>query len=285
MLECLMKLGENWMKKMFKYLAVVFIVFNLFCGRVVYADANTDDKIIENQNNIMEKYLNLESKYNALKGEWADEKIQLEDKKRKVDLNMVEIITIISGIILLGGVVGPIGIKKYIRHRVSETVDKRVRSEVKKIVENYEKEVQIKKNKRLCIIAFQKDDNKMIAPILERFRNKEYVYVNNDDKDHINKLPSDSKKSRKIDAVIFNNINNNFDNLDEARVKDIKGSVEKIKSKNDYLVYLGLKKGRFDLGQYGVGVENVNYANSEITLYANLMNALKYQDDVLLNKW
>jgi hypothetical protein len=98
-------------------------------------------------------------------------------------------------------------------------------------------------------------------------------------------LPSDSKKSRKIDAVIFNNINNNFDNLDEARVKDIKGSVEKMKSKNDYLVYLGLKKGRFDLGQYGVGVENVNYANSKITLYANLMNALKYQDDVLLNEW
>jgi beta-lactamase regulating signal transducer with metallopeptidase domain len=97
----------------------------------------------------MEKYLNLGSKYNALKEEWADEKIQLEDKKRNVDLNMVEIITIISGIILLGGVVGAIGIKKYIRHRVSETVDKRVRSEVKKIVENYEKEVQIKKNKRL----------------------------------------------------------------------------------------------------------------------------------------
>jgi hypothetical protein len=42
-----MKLGENWIKRMFKYLAVVFIVFNLFCGLVVYVDANTDDKIIE----------------------------------------------------------------------------------------------------------------------------------------------------------------------------------------------------------------------------------------------
>ncbi|MHC6178789.1 hypothetical protein ACYUJ6_02855 [Clostridium sp. JNZ X4-2] len=129
------------MKKMFEYLALVFIVSNLFCGQVVYADTNTDNKIIENQNNIMEKYLNLESKYNALKEEWSDEKIQLEDKKRNVDLNMIKIITIISGIIVLGGVFGPIGIRKYIMHRVSETVDKRVKSEVKKIVENYEKEV------------------------------------------------------------------------------------------------------------------------------------------------
>ncbi|MHC6178790.1 NARF domain-containing protein [Clostridium sp. JNZ X4-2] len=143
----------------------------------------------------------------------------------------------------------------------------------------------MKKNKQLCIISFQEDDNKMIAPILERFRNKEYVYVNNDAKDHINKLPLDSKKPKKIDAVIFNNINNNLDNLDEIHIKNIKYTVEKMKSNNDYLVYLGLKKGRFDLGQYSVGIKNVNYANSEITLYANLMNALKYQDDVLLNKW
>lgn len=256
------------MKSIFKKALIIFFIVSLFAGKSVYADTNTNNEIIKNQNNMMEKYLELENKYSELKEKWADEKIELEDEKRNVDLKLIRILTIASGLIVVGGIFGNIAIKKYIKDKVAEIADKNIKSEVKKVVENYEKEIKIKKNKSICVI-YNDDDNSIIKETLNKFDNISYLSVNN--------IGMTSIKFKKIDAIIFNDIN---DKLDIISIENI------IKSNNnDKLVYLGFKKGYFHFQEeFKNKVKKMNYANSEITLYTNLMNALKYQDEVLLNK-
>lgn len=256
------------MKSIFKKALIIFFIVSLFAGKSVYADTNTNNEIIKNQNNMMEKYLELENKYSELKEKWADEKIELEDEKRNVDLKLIRILTIASGLIVVGGIFENIAIKKYIKDKVAEIADKNIKSEVKKVVENYEKEIKIKKNKSICVI-YNDDDNSIIKETLNKFDNISYLSANN--------ISMTSIKFKKIDAIIFNDIN---DKLDIISIENI------IKSNNnDKLVYLGFKKGYFHFQEeFKNKVKKMNYANSEITLYTNLMNALKYQDEVLLNK-
>lgn len=226
------------------------------------------------------------------KGKYIDKQIEdikadlkeLENEIKKLDSEKTSNSSILFWISLLG-VVGIFEILKHIKksidERLVELIDEKD-SRLNKWLESNEYEtIKKEKTKLLVVSNTQSSKNKMKLVLNNIFDENNIEY----------KLLSDVESSNfeefcELKDVIFFDNSEKYDS--DIKVKEgfekIKEFAEKIhevnksKNKNICIFYFNENGARMDTP---IGFKNMNFANSESTIYSNIMDLLKYKDKVL----
>ena len=284
--ECLV--GEK-MKKMCKKLILISVFFNIFCilisginNQVAYAEPNSTNETMSKEE-IMNKYYELKKdnqelieEYNKLSHEWSDEKIEIEKKKESVDNNVIKIITIGSAsLIVLTGLFGisVIGIIKHINHMVKSTVESKVAEKteeefkcIKNLIESRREDKNLMTKKKILLLYSDEKKRNCIDYILNKFNISKCNSI--DDEFDLNNY----------DIILFNNECCSKEKSEEYKEK-IESIIEENNNKQNICYFYYSTNVRLKEGISS----KLNYANSQMTLYLNLLNLLKFHEDVLLN--
>lgn len=277
------------MKMVCKKLILISVFLNIFCilacginSQVVYAAPNSINETMSKEET-MNKYYELKKdnqelieKYDKLNGEWSSKKHSIDYEVDKTNNRLDKIYICAGVIVLLLSVLLRMSlreIRKCINDKVKSVVENEVNDKVpnevkdkvgievdrlKKIVDDCKKEEKLMKEKNILVISKEYEDKKDVEDVMVRFIGAKYEEVVN-----INDL-------EKYDAIIFNNRNNKISHEEIIEIID-KSCMD---DKKVYLYFGGRLEQK--------STQNINYASSKITLYNNLMNLLKFQDDILL---
>lgn len=241
------------------------------------------DKI---QTDILELEKSIQELKQDEKGKYIDKQIddikadlkELENEIKKLDSEKTSNSSILFWVSLLG-IVGIFEILKYIKksidERLVELIDEKD-SRLNKWLESNEYEtIKKEKTKLLVVSNTQSSKNKMKLVLNNIFDENNIEY----------KLLSDVENANfeefcELKDIIF------FDNSEKTNsdIKIIEEFAEKIhevnksKNKNICIFYFNENRERMDPP---IGFKNMNFANSESTIYSNIMDLLKYKDKVL----
>jgi hypothetical protein len=216
-------------------------------------------KILEGQKENLDKQGDLLHKKFEAKAKDLDlkiEEIRLEQKKNNW------IFPVLLFIIPFIGVGGFLGLKKYINKKAREEADKIINNvfpekekEFLELAKKQTEEFQLKKDKSILVISNNQNED----PFIERFFSK--MGFANVHYETLKKV----KNANKYDLLLFNNEKQTSDHADLLAVI--------AKTKPDvFCFYFG--PDRFDGKEFK---DRVNFANSRVQLYGNLINSLRYQ--------
>ncbi|MFD3157039.1 NARF domain-containing protein [Haloimpatiens sp. FM7330] len=292
------------MKKIYKGLIFTAILFIIFCPSICLMDTNNSivyaakPSINEtmSKEEIMKKYYELKKdnqelieKYNALNQKWADEKIDIESKKSSVDDRLVTIVTVGSALLLIFSLAITIYVKNHIKnkikqlyenkinHIVEKEIDEKLPKEVannvevevehiRKIVNECKKEEILMENKKILLLYSDKEKKSCINYVLIKFNIIRCVSIDS------------NFNLSNCDIVLFNN-----ECCNEEKAKKYKEKIQNIIEENE--CKQGLAYFYYSTNvRLNTGIsEKLNFANSQATLYANLLNLLKFHDAILSN--
>lgn len=210
---------------------------------------------------------------------------ELEEKYLEL-YNITKIVKTVIVIFLGGSGISIYKIKKKIdkevEKRVSEEVDKEVSKKVpvevsEKIGEETnrielminasKKEEQLKNEKNILVISQNDEEEKEIQRLLKPFKKITTI-----------KTIDDIKELNQYDVIFFNDINGNIKDEDMKKIIN--------RNSNDKAVYFYFNKRNIrdpkinKMFRYE-GNENINFAKSNTTLYGNLIDLMKYQEEIL----
>lgn len=300
------------MKKIFNKLILISVFMNVFCiltciinNQVVYAVPNSITETMSKEE-IMNKFDKLEKeneilkdKYSNLKEKLADEKIEIEKKKESVDRSIFGLITIGSSVLGVLSMGGAIYVKKHIQNKVkklyenkinciieneinkklpkevSEQVSNKAKEEIQyieRIVNKYKTEQNLKKEKNIFVLSKNKEEEKLL---------KDSNLLNQFEKVKMDTLGNKIDDLSKYDVIVFNDINGY---LTDGEMNEM---IRENSNENAVYFYFNKhnsndpKKNKIFKCKEN---ENTNFAKSNATFVGNLIDLMKYQDDVLRNK-
>lgn len=219
-------------------------------------------KILEDQKeklDIQGKLLQEKFDVKAKELQLIAEEIKLEQKRNNW---LIPSILLIFSFIGLSGFVS---LKKYIEKKAQEKAEKLVNEvykekarELLELARKQNEEFQLKETKSILVVSKNSDDNTFIERFFKKmeFHNDKIKY----------ETLSQVKNPDKYDLLLFNNENLNIDHGDLLAI------LAKTKPVN-FCLYFG--PDRFDGGKEFK--DRVNFANSPVQLYGNLINSLRYQ--------
>lgn len=257
-----------------KVCIILMIIMGLFCSmgfaqkKETMEELSNRVKILEGQKENLDKQgalqkEDLEKQVNVLKEKFdvkakelylIAEEIKLEQKKNNW-------IAIIMGVIGIGSIVSFfIFAKRYIKKKVKKLVNEVYKEKEREILELAKKqneEFHLKETRSILVISKIPNDNPFIERFFKemRFRNDNIKY------ETLNQV----KDPEKYDLLLFDNEKQNIDHADLLAI------MAKTKPENFFL-YFG--PDRFDGKEFK---DRVNFANSRVQLYGNLINSLRYQ--------
>lgn len=258
------------------YFIIIFVAILISYIQVNAQDNNTNQKIeqrldklesvILGYNNVIDRKNNeIYNSFLDLKKEWSDEIIKLEAKKKDVD-NTLTCIAIILGIVGISSIViilkGIYGMKKNIDKKFNEGLEKQIevkKEELVKIVGSQQLETKIMNDKLILVIFDTETDKSNINQVIDRFNNVEYCST-----EQVSEL-----NFGKYNLVLFNDIAHN-------RIKEC--IEQNIKYNKLIYIYYGEERLNKEITSLS---DNINFANTKLQLYQNMMNSLKYQDIIL----
>lgn len=278
------------MKQLYKKIVFMVVLLNIFFNliygignEIVFAAPNANviskssistetmskEEIMKKYYELKEDNQNLIEKYNKLNGEWSTKKDNIDNRLDSIEIVGKALFAIIT--FFLGGSLYGIYIsikskaEKEVNAKVVEEVAEKVGTEVKRIeskVSEWKREEYLMKEKKILVISNSEDEQKKLVDLnlLNKFKKVKYVL-----------LGGSLAELSERDVIIFNGING----------EDKKDELETIikENRNKRGVYFYFKKGRprFQLDI----TESINFANSNTTFRGNLLDLMKYQDDVL----
>ncbi|NFO88483.1 hypothetical protein FDC58_07065 [Clostridium botulinum] len=279
------------MKKIYKILTLVILIF-IASSPVVYAVNNETmpkDEMMTKYYELKDENQKLNDKYNDLKQKWADEKIDIENKKSNMDDSLNKIKIIGSALFIVFSVLAPMGItiyvKKHIKDKIEELaktkinimiekemvnkiddkISKQVEKEkglVEKMILDCKKEEILMETKRILAISKNKDDEEEIKKLLKKFKELDTVIL--DKQCNVDTY----------DVILFNNITGEIkDDEMESIIKD---------NNNNNAVYFYFTKIGWQFKTKET--ENINFASSNTTICGNLLDLMKYQEDILCSR-
>lgn len=222
-------------------------------GRVLSLEKQTERQEKEVEKN--EK--NLDKKFENYKGEITNE-------LKKYD-NILYIMVGFGGISLISLYVWS---KQYIQGKFKELYDKVFDENAEKfeqLIQNHDVEHLLKTTKRILVLSLNVEEQTTIKKFLKQSDLEQLKYLVQDN--HF-----DKKKLTEYDLVIINNAKNTYN--DEA----LKLILSNLHGYKNLAVYYGAYKPM--LAHYS----NINFANTEFSLYARMMETLKIQFVLLKNK-
>lgn len=258
---------------------VAIVLLSFLCFSTTAAPAQKKETLEELSNRV--KILEGQKEYLEKQVEFWQEKFETKSKEidnqflsREKEMRLVEenirmdqrksnwIVGIIS-ILGLGSFIGGwFLVTKFILNKIKEKSEKLINEiykekerELLEMARKQNEEFQLKETKSILVISKNPNDN----PFLERFFNEMgFLKVKYETLDRV-------KDPDKYDLLIFDNENLNIDHADLLAI------MAKTKPEN-FCLYFGSDK--FDAKEFK---DRVNFANSRVQLYGNLVNSLRYQ--------
>ncbi|EKX79807.1 hypothetical protein CFSAN001628_009883 [Clostridium botulinum CFSAN001628] len=296
------------MRNMCKKLILISVFFNIFCilisginNQAVYAAPNSINETMSKEE-IMNKYYELKKdnqelieEYNKLSHEWSDEKIEIEKKKENVDSSIVKIVTFGSLFLILSSMGIFVYVKKHMQNKIKELYENKINHIVeneinKKLPKEVSKQVSKKTGEEIEYIEKTAKECKREQTLMKE---KNILVISNDNEEE--KLLKDSNLLNQFEKAEMVVLGNEIDNLGEYDVilfNDINGYLEdgemnkiiddNIDNKKNavYFYFTRNYKRTFKSNK----PNNTNFAKSNSTFVGNLIDLMKYQDDVLKNK-
>ncbi|EJO5347104.1 hypothetical protein NRP93_001174 [Clostridium botulinum] len=286
------------MKKMCKKLILISVFLNIFCiltciinNGVVYAAPNSINETMSKEE-IMDKYYELKKdnqelieKYDKISGEWSS-------KKDSIDNSIFNIITIGSSMLVVLSMAAAIYVRKHIQNKVkqlyenkinniieneinkklpkevSDQLSKKTEEEIQcieRIANKYKTEQKLKEEKNILVISKNKEEEKLLKDLnlLNQFKQTK-MRILGDKIDDLNQY----------DVILFNDIKGYLtdDEMNEM--------IRKNSNENAVYFYFNKKAGRYFKSEKP---DNTNFAKSNATFVGNLIDLMRYQDDVLKN--
>ncbi|MCT4596995.1 MAG: hypothetical protein N4A50_03825 [Vallitalea sp.] len=222
--------------------------------------------ILKYDNKIDKSYNELYKSFLDLKKQWSDEIIVLEAKKKDVDktLACIIIISVLLGITSILKLFKEM--KKRVDNKIEESLEKHIKlgkDELIKLVQGQQIETKLMNEKKILVVSEDLESMSSISPIMNVFTNKDYYSTKDIDKSIYSEY----------DLILFNCVSEQF----------IKECIEDtiINSSLVYVCYIN--NGIRISNEVMALTEKINCANSKIQLYQNMMNSLKYQENILQN--
>ncbi|NEU06074.1 NARF domain-containing protein [Clostridium senegalense] len=287
------------MRKICKKLILILVFFNIFyilnCGinnKIVYAVPNSINETMSKEE-IMEKYYELKKdnqelieNYNKLYSEWSSKKDNIDNRVDKIEVIGASIFLILTilGVSVYQIIKGidnkiklvvknevnnkvPLVVENEVINKVPKEVERKIGDEInhiEKMVEECKREEKLKEEKNILIISKNKEEEKLLkdSNLLSQFKEPKMKIL----EDKIDDL-------NQYDVILFNDINGYLEDSEMNRIVNI--------SINTNLVYFYFTKTkkRFESKK----PDSTNFANINTTFVGNLLDLMKYQDDVLKN--
>lgn len=211
-----------------------------------------DNKSEEIRNDLYNNKKEILDKFETLRTQWSNEKIEINNKKSEMDRNLKILIGVASALGISSFFVAKGIIDKQMAKGVEKYI-KRNADKLKGLIDKQDKEDELRKDKKILVLSENEEEEKEIKEILSDFDGAVFK--------SIYKKPN----FKKYDVIFFNNI---------------KGSIKQEKmigiiNENKKLYYFYYNTTRDNLEKYGDA--NVTFANTKITIYVNLLTLLKYQ--------
>jgi hypothetical protein len=257
----------------------VILLAGILCFMAAAAPAQKKDPIEELNNRV--KILegqkeNLDKQAELLKDKFENEVVSLNNKfieqKRKLedDYNYLSVLLWVFGTLTVIGIftmaitmlISYFKVRKKIEGIAEEKIRdkfdqifKEKKNQIDTMIEKQNEELQLKKEKSILIIS----QNPKEDPFIERFfKEMGFRHYRHESLNHV-------KNPDKYDLLFFNNEKQAIDHTDLLAII--------AKMKPDALCfYFG--PDRFDSKEFK---DRVNFANSRVQLYGNLINSLRYQ--------
>lgn len=273
-------------KKNFKFIILLLLVlalgiYNIYSiksmEREVKNTINKYNAAMEDINTkIEEKDQDLINEFYKLRLDWTNEKIELENKKGEVGRDIDRIYVHAAAFLVITTIFGGIiwtNIERIVKERVHEEIGEKIKIKkevIENIIDEKDKEKNIKLNKSILLIAKEKKANENVKKFLEKMEFKKIKTSLIDD----NTLC----ENEKIDLVFINNFNGNIADNENNLKEEVEKIVRKYGKERVYFYY---NEKRLMLNYYGI---KKNFANSEFTLYGNLIETLLTYDKLIFNE-
>ncbi len=197
----------------------------------------------------------------------------VDTKKTELDakFNDVKSAVIVLSILALAGILGtcfvyfvelPKKAKQIFTEKMGELLNEE-KATIVNLIRDYEVENRLSKEKSILVISSNSENNSKIKDFLKRslgFKTVSTVLFN-DNSIELN------EKMKNSNVVFFNNIANSLDS------NFMKNVLTEFKDYNTCFVYYGS-----GFNSELVGFRNINFANSEFTIYARIIETLKIQE-------
>ncbi|GAA0741498.1 NARF domain-containing protein [Clostridium oceanicum] len=292
------------MKNICKKIILISVFLNIFCildcginSGVVYAAPNSINETMSKEE-IMKKYYELKKdnqelieKYDKLNGKWSSKKDNIDNRLDKIEIYGKSILVILGISIFqvikdiknkIKSVVEnevnnkvPMVVENEISNKVPKEVSEQVSKKTKEEIEYIERTAQeckreqtLMEEKNIIVISKNKEEEKLLedSNLLNQFEKVKMAIIDN----KINNLAE-------YDVILFNDIRGNLEN--EEMNKIIDGNIDN-KKNAVYFYFTRNYKRTFKSNKSN----NTNFAKSNSTFVGNLIDLMKYQDDVLKNK-
>ncbi len=286
------------MKKIYKILTLVILIF-IVSSPVVYAVNNetmSKDEIMTKYYELKDENQKLKYKYNDLEQKWANEKIDIGNKKSNMDDRVTKIEIIGSALFIVFSVLAPMGITIYVKKHIKDKIEELAKTKIdimieKEMVNKIDEKIskQVEKEKGLVekmILDCKKEE------ILMETKRILAISKNKYDEEEIKKL---LKKFKELDTAILDK-QCNVDTYDVILFNDINGEINDNEMKtiindnsNKNAVYFYFNKRNINnpkinkMFRYEKN-ENINFAKSNSTICGNLLDLIKYQEDILCSR-
>ncbi|WP_252249351.1 NARF domain-containing protein [Clostridium sp. VAP23] len=275
------------MKKIYKILTLVILIF-IVSSPVVYAvndEAMSKYEIMAKYYELKDENQKLKDKYNDLDQKSSDKIIDIKNKALNIENSLTKIKIIGIGF----SVLAPMGITIYVKKHIKDKIEELAKTKIdimieKEMVNKIDKKIskQVEKEKGLVekMILDRKTEK-----ILMETKKILAISKNNDDEEEIKKLLKkfiglepvmlgEQCNVEMYDVILFNHINA------EIEKKEMETIINNNSNKNAVYFYFNKTGGQFKTKE----TENINFASSNATICGNLLDLMKYQEDILCSK-
>lgn len=259
---------------------ISFSFLSYFIGKqdkVVYASPSINNIISKEE--IMDKYYEVKKDKQELMDMYNELNRELLSEKEI----MIKIKVIGSSVLIVYSMGICIYVKKYIKDKIEELsknkingiiekemtnkIDNEISKQftvneghIKKMIKECSREEYLIKNKKILVISKDDDDEYEIRSLLKQFKEIETV-----------KLNCKHYNLSNYDVIFFNDISGNIDKDEMIKIIE--------ENDNNKAVYMYFNKTR-KLLDYKKN-QNINFATNNVTVSGNLLDLMKYQDDIL----
>ncbi|MCD3245731.1 hypothetical protein G8S21_07200 [Clostridium botulinum C] len=297
------------MKKMYKKLVLkaiiltsIFAIFPFMSKNYnsVYAAPLSSEEMMQKEiDNLRKENRELREKHSEVDKELGKKYFEIDKEVYKIKTIASIIVSIVS--ILLGGGVGLsiykiYEVKKEIDKKVEIEVNKKVKMEVNKkvpqevknkvaekvgeetkhvklMIDDLKKEEKFMNETKIVVISHNDEEEKEAKTLLKQFKRIEFI--------KLDYALDNLEKLRGYEVIFFNDINAYIKDEDMKKIID--------NNNDDKTVYFYFnKRNKINPKQNKIfnhnGNENINFAKSNATLCGNLLDLIRYQENILKNR-
>lgn len=240
----------------------IVILIMLFCNLVYGQNQNTIVLSKQDSADLYYRIKLLESSKESINDQLKN---KFDEYKNSNDRQMNPLYIVSMVVIILAGL-GMTGYFTYMKKYVNSIVTKRIaciieekKNQIVELIRNYEYESILKREKKILLLSANPSENMQLSDFCSKF---DFSNVKNIVIDNFKNIETNTT-IKESDVIVINNIKKTINDEDLKRIFDFFSDY-----KNSF-IYYGIYNSIL------AGLKNVNFANSDFTLYSRILETLK----------